>query len=46
MGSGVAQLVEQVLSTTEVRGSNIVIGKNYIEQCLLTTVLKAHFIKR
>ena len=36
----VAQLVEQLLPTQEVRGSNLVIGKFYIEHCLLSTVLK------
>ena len=36
----VAQLVDQLLPISEVRSSNPVIGKNYIEQCLLSTVLK------
>ena len=36
----VVQLVERSLPIPEVRGSNPVIGKNYIEQCLLSTVLK------
>ena len=35
-----AQLVEQSLATPEVCHSNSVIGKIYIEQCLLSTVLK------
>ena len=34
-----AQLVEQLLPIPEVRGSNQVIGKNYIKH-LLSTVLK------
>ena len=53
----VAQLVERLLPTPEVCGSNLVIGKIYIEHCLLSTVLKsqqkkkkspgiAHFIKK
>ena len=43
MGSGVAQLLEQLLPLAEVHGSNSVIGKIYIEHlftCLLSTVLK------
>ena len=36
----VAQLVELLLPTPEVRGSNPVVGKIYIEQCVLSTVLK------
>ena len=36
----VAQLVEWPLPIPEVRGSNPVIGKIYIEHCLLSTVLK------
>ena len=36
----VAQLVERLLATPEVRSLNHVIGKIYIEQCLLSTVLK------
>ena len=36
----VAQLVERSLPTPEVRGSNPVIGKIYIEHCLLSTVKK------
>ena len=35
----VAQLVERSLPIPEVRGSNPIIGKNYIED-LLSTVLK------
>ena len=35
----VAQLVDQLLPISEVRSSNLVIGKIYIEQCLLSTVL-------
>ena len=35
-----AQLVEQSILTPEVRGSNPVIGKIYIEHCLLSAVLK------
>ena len=35
-----AQLVEQSLSIPEVRGSNPVIGKIYIEQILLTVYWK------
>ena len=38
MGSGWAQLVEQSLLKPEVRGSNPIIGKNFIEHlftCLL-----------
>ena len=36
----VAQLAERLLPTLEVRGSNSVIRKIYIEHCLLSTVLK------
>ena len=36
----VGQLRERSHPTPEVRGSNQVIGKIYIEQCLLSTVLK------
>ena len=36
----VAQLVERSLLTAEVRCSNAVVGKMYIEHCLLSTVLK------
>ena len=36
----VAQLVEQLLPTQEVRGSNPVKSKINIEQCLLSTALK------
>ena len=36
----VAQLVEQSLATRGARGSNPVIGKKFIEQSLLSTVLK------
>ena len=36
----VAQLVERLLLTPEVRGSNPVIGKFYIEHYFLSTVLK------
>ena len=36
----VAQLVERSLATPEFRGLNPAIGKIYIEQCLLSTVLK------
>ena len=35
-----AQLVERLLATPEVHSSNHVISKLYIEQCLLSTVLK------
>ena len=34
----VAQLVEKMLPTPEVRGSNSVFGKNCIEYCFLLTV--------
>ena len=43
MGGVVAQLVERLLPISEVRSSNLVIGKIYIEYlftCLLSTVLK------
>ena len=43
---GVAQYVEWLLLTTEVHGLNPVIGKIYIEQCLLPTVLKRRKIKK
>ena len=36
----VAQLVERLLATPEVHSSNHVISKLYIEQCLLSAVLK------
>ena len=36
----VTQLVERLLPTPKVRGLNPVIGKIYIEQCLLSTYLK------
>ena len=36
----VAQLVEQLLLIPEVRSSNPVISKIYIEHCLLSTILK------
>ena len=36
----VAQLVERLLPIPEVHGSNPVIGKIYIEHCLLSTVYK------
>ena len=36
----VAQLVERLLATPEVHGLNPVICQIYIEQCLLSTVLK------
>ena len=39
MGSGMGQLVERSLPTIEVRCSNLVIGKIYIER-LLSTILK------
>ena len=37
----VTQWVEWSLPTPEVRGSNTVIGKIYIEHCSLSTVLKS-----
>ena len=42
----VAQLAERSLPTPEVRGSNPVLGKIYIEHCLLSTVLKRQEIKK
>ena len=36
----VGQLVKQLLPTPEVRGSIPVIGKIYVEQCFLSTLLK------
>ena len=36
----VAQLAKLSLPSPEVRGSNLVIGKVFIEYCLLSTVLK------
>ena len=40
-GSGcVAQLVERSLPIPEVRGSNPIIGKNLLNICLLSAVLK------
>ena len=42
----VAQLVERLLATPEIRGSNPAIGKIYIEQCLLSTVLKRQKINK
>ena len=38
----VAELVDQSLLTPDVRGSNPVIGKSYIEHCLRSTVLERH----
>ena len=42
----VAQLVGHLLPIPEVRSSNPVIGKIYIEHCLLSTVLKKMKIKK
>ena len=42
----VAHLVERSLLTPEVHGLNPVIGKIYIEQCLLSTVLKRQKINK
>ena len=42
----VAQLVERSLITPVVQGSNLVMGKIYIEHCLLSTVLKKTTIKK
>ena len=37
--AAIAQLVERLLLTPEVCSSNTVIGKVYIEHCLLSTAL-------
>ena len=37
---GVVQLAKWLLPTSEVSGSNLVIGKVFVEDCLLSTVLK------
>ena len=42
----VAKLVEQLLPTPEVCGSNRAIGNIYIEQCILSTALKRLKIKK
>ena len=45
-GSGCGSLVEQLLPISEVRGSNPVIGKIYIEHCLRSTVLKRQKLRK
>jgi len=46
MGSGVAHLVEWLLTTPEVRGSNPVIGNFYIEHYFFNCIEKTKIKKK